>query len=163
MKISKVKITNFRGYKDDTAIDLNDLTVFVGKNDVGKSTILEALDIFFNEGQGAIKMDKDDINKKALSEGSKDICIAVIFEDLPGSLVIDTSNATTLEDEYLLNQQGKLEIVKTYPNAGKEKVSVKAYHPSNPDCADLLLKKQKDLQAIIRKNTIPCDDEKKMP
>ena len=40
MKISQVKIANFRGYKDETTIDLNDLTVFVGKNDVGKSTVL---------------------------------------------------------------------------------------------------------------------------
>ena len=76
-------------------------------------------------------------------------------------MVIDSTNATTLHDEYLLNRQGKLEIVKTYPNAGKEKVSVKAHHPSNPACADLLLKKQKDLQAIIREDSIPCDDEKK--
>ncbi len=43
MKISQVKISNFRGYKDETTIDFNDLTVFVGKNDVGKSTVLEAL------------------------------------------------------------------------------------------------------------------------
>ncbi|MFA5699927.1 MAG: AAA family ATPase [Desulfuromonas sp.] len=161
MKISQVKITNFRGYKDEKAIDLNDLTVFVGKNDVGKSTVLEALDVFFNEGKGVIKLDKEDINKQGLSEGDSAICIAVVFEELPTSLVIDSTNATTLQDEYLLNRQGKLEILKTYPHTGKEKVSVKAHHPSNPDCADLLLKKQKDLQAIIRKESIPCDDEKK--
>ena len=76
-------------------------------------------------------------------------------------MIIDSTNATTLQDEYLLNRQGKLEIVKTYPNAGKEKVSVKAHHPSNPACADLLLKKQKDLQTIIKKDSIPCDDQKK--
>lgn len=161
MKISQVKITNFRGYKDETAIDLNDLTVFVGKNDVGKSTILEALDVFFNDGKGVIKLDKEDINKQGFAEGNSAICIAVVFEDLPTSLVIDSTNATTLQDEYLLNRQGKLEIVKTYPNAGKEKVSVKAHHPSNSACADLLLKKQKDLQAIIKKDSIACDDEKK--
>jgi len=34
VKISQVKISNFRGYKDETKIDFNDLTVFVGKNDV---------------------------------------------------------------------------------------------------------------------------------
>lgn len=161
MKISQVKIANFRGYKDEIVIDFNKLTVFVGKNDVGKSTVLEVLDVFFNEGKGVIKLDKEDINKQGLAEGNSAICIAVVFEELPTSLVIDSTNATTLQDEYLLNRQGKLEIIKTYPNAGKEKVSVKAYHPSNPDCADLLLKKQKDLQAIIRKKSIPCDDEKK--
>ena len=161
MKISQVKISNFRGYKDETTIDFNDLTVFVGKNDVGKSTVLEALDVFFNEGKGVIKLDKEDINKQGLTEGNSAICIAVVFEDLPTSLVLDSTNHTTLQGEYLLNCDGKLEIVKTYPNAGKEKVSVKANHPSNPACADLLLKKQKDLQAIIKKDSICCDDEKK--
>lgn len=161
MKISQVKITNFRGYKDETAIDFNDLTAFVGKNDVGKSTVLEALDVFFNEGKGLIKLDKEDINKQGLAEGNSAICIAVVFEDLPTSLVIDSTNATTLRDEYLLDIRGKLEVVKTYPNAGTEKVSVKARHPSNPACADLLLKKQKDLQAIIKKDSIACSDEKK--
>ncbi len=49
MKISKIKIENFRSYADEISVDINNLTTFVGKNDVGKSTILEALDIFFNE------------------------------------------------------------------------------------------------------------------
>lgn len=31
MKIDSIKIKNFRGYKDETKIELNDLTVFVGK------------------------------------------------------------------------------------------------------------------------------------
>jgi predicted ATP-dependent endonuclease of OLD family len=161
MKISQVKISNFRGYKEETTINFNDLTVFVGKNDVGKSTVLEALDVFFNEGKGVIKLDKEDINKQSLVDGNNNIYITVVFEDLPGSLVIDSTNETTLQDEYLLNNDGKLEIVKTYPNAGKEKVSVRANHPTNPACADLLLKKQKDLQTIIRNDSIPCDDEKK--
>ncbi|MBY0545072.1 MAG: ATP-binding protein [Gammaproteobacteria bacterium] len=159
MKISQVKISNFRGYKDETTIDINSLTVFVGKNDVGKSTILEALDIFFNEGRGIIKLDKEDINKKELNEGNKDITISVIFEEFPKELVIDSTNHTTLADEYLLNCNGKLEVVKTYSNAGKEKVSIKANHPINPDCAELLLKKQKDLQGIIKKESIICNDQ----
>jgi predicted ATP-dependent endonuclease of OLD family len=161
MKISQVKIANYRGYKDETTIELNDMTVFVGKNDVGKSTILEALDVFFNEGKGVIKLDKDDINKQGLAQGNSTITIAVVFEDLPTSPVIDSTNPTTLQDEYLLNRQGKLEVVKTYLNAGKEKVMVRAYHPSNPSCADLLLKKQKELQTIIKEQSIACDDEKK--
>lgn len=41
MKIDSIKIKNFRGYKDETKIELNDLIVFVGKNDIGKSTILD--------------------------------------------------------------------------------------------------------------------------
>ena len=161
MKIKQIKISNFRGYKDETTIDFNDLTVFVGKNDVGKSSILEALDIFFNDGKGVIKLDKDDINKQGLAEENKDISISVVFDDLPTSIVIDSTNKTTIEEEYLLNSDRYLEIVKYYQNAGKERVCVRANHPTNPACADLLLKKQKELQAIIKKVSIRCEDEKK--
>ena len=46
MKLKSISIENFRGYQDKTTINFDDLTVLVGKNDIGKSTILEALDIF---------------------------------------------------------------------------------------------------------------------
>lgn len=46
MKIKNVAIKNFRGYSDEINSDFEDLTAFVGKNDIGKSTILEALDIW---------------------------------------------------------------------------------------------------------------------
>lgn len=61
MKIHKITLENFRGYRNPTTIEFNDLTVFVGRNDIGKSTILEALDLFFNDGKGVIKYDDGDI------------------------------------------------------------------------------------------------------
>ena len=160
MKIEKLILNNFRCYRDEITIDFNDLNVFVGKNDIGKSTILEALDIFFNENKGTIKIDKDDINKKAKAEGNTEINIGIVFGDLPESLTIDATNPTTLKNEYLLNQNGKLEVIKKFPNAGKEKVFVKAYHPTNPSCANLLLKKQRDLKKFLT-DEMTCEDQTK--
>ena len=40
MKLDSIKLKNFRGYRNETEITFNDLTAFVGKNDIGKSTIL---------------------------------------------------------------------------------------------------------------------------
>ena len=161
MKLSNLKIKNFRGYKEEIAIDFVDLTAFVGKNDIGKSTILEALDIFFNEGKGVVKLDKADINKQALAEDDTEIVISVCFEELPISIVIDSTNETTLQSEYLLNSKNQLEIIKKYPNAGKEKVFIKANHPINDDCKDLISKTQKDLQKIINDRSIECRDKTK--
>jgi len=160
MKIKEIRIANFRCYKEETTISFNDLNVFVGKNDIGKSTILEALDIFFNENKGIIKIDKDDVNKQGLNDSNSEIKISVVFEDLPESLTIDSSNSTTLVEEYLLLQNGSLEIIKKYPNAGKEKVFIRAYHPSNPACSDLLLKKNADLKKLLT-DGIECEDKKK--
>ncbi len=159
MKIKKVRLKNFRVYQEETTIDFKELTVFVGKNDIGKSTILEALDIFFNENKGVIKIDKDDINKTEKEQGNNEIVISVVFDDLPESLTIDATNPTTLSDEYLLNREGDLEIIKEYPNAGKEKVYIKAFHPTNPSCSDLLLKKNNELKRLL--GDIECEDRTK--
>ncbi len=161
MKIEEIKIANFRSYQDEIVIDLNDLNVFVGKNDIGKSTVLEALDIFFNENKGVIKMDKDDVNKKSKSEGDTEIRISVVFSNLPATLTIDATNPTSLADEYLLTQEGRLEITKKYPNTGKEKIFINAHHPTNPDCGGLLLKKNGDLKKILIANNIDCEDKTK--
>lgn len=96
MKIKSIIIENFRGYKDRQIIDLNDFTAFVGRNDAGKSTILEALDIFFNDNKGIIEIDAADINKQAREENGKtDIVIGVEFIDLPSEVCIDENNKTT--------------------------------------------------------------------
>ena len=48
MKLESVSINNFRCYAEEISVNFQDLTTFVGKNDIGKSSVLEALEIFFN-------------------------------------------------------------------------------------------------------------------
>ena len=96
MKIKSIKIKNFRGYKNETVIDFDNLTVIVGKNDIGKSTILEALDIFFNDGIGVTKIDKTDLNIHSAQDEENEIMICVCFSELPQTIIIDTTFQTTL-------------------------------------------------------------------
>jgi len=159
MKIDSMKISNFRGYAGNTEIKFNDLTVFVGKNDIGKSTVLEALDIFFNEGKGVVKLDKSDVNVKNRRNENQETCISVIFKDLPDEIVIDSNVRTTLKDEFLLNEDSKLEVIKKYNNGGYPKVFIKARHPSNSNCKDLLLKKNADLKKIVQQKQIVCENQ----
>lgn len=161
MKIKSVGIKGFRGYSSSIEIEFSDLLVLVGKNDIGKSTILEALDIFFNDGKGSVKLDKDDINKSNFSSGDDCIEIWVEFEDLPASIVIDASNETTLADEYLLTESGTLKVLKKYPKAGKEKVYIRARHPTAVSCGDLLLKKNSELKKILDEQSLDCADKSK--
>ena len=158
MRLLTIKIRNFRSYQEQVEISAGNLIAFVGKNDIGKSSILEALDIFFNKGKGTIKMDKDDVNKICLSEENKITEIALVFDQFPDSIVIDSTNETSLEDEYLLNANGYLEIIKRYSNGGSEKVFIKANHPTNDNCSDLLLKTQRVLQGIINDEEIECEN-----
>lgn len=160
MKLVKFKIKNFRGYQNETIIDFENLTAFVGKNDVGKSTILESLDIFFNSGTGVVKLEKEDINKTCLANGDNEIVFSACFSELPDELTIDSTHSTSLSEEYLLNADNQLEIVKRYKDAGKEKVFIKANHPSNINCSELLTKKNKELKEIIDQNGIDCENKK---
>ena len=161
MKLERIKIKNFRGYRDEVIVDCDDMTVLVGPNDVGKSTILEALDIFFNEGKGVIKLDRSDLNVDARKEGCTDMEISCVFSDLPEKIIIDDSNETSFEEDYMLNNDGMLEVIKTYSMkeaSSKLSVRIKAKHPTNKKCSDLLSRTQEKLREIIDKAKIPCGD-----
>jgi predicted ATPase len=45
MRIKALILENFRAYKNKTVVPISMLTAFVGRNDAGKSTILEALEL----------------------------------------------------------------------------------------------------------------------
>jgi len=49
MKIKNIQINNFRSLKDVQMDDVNDLTILIGGNSSGKSNLLDALFLFFNE------------------------------------------------------------------------------------------------------------------
>jgi len=155
MKIISVTIRNFRGYEKATTIDFNDLTVFIGKNDVGKSTILEALDLFFNEGKGTIKMEKTDL---CVDSNDKDFEISVEFGDLPQNVVLDSQYQTSLEEEYLLNDRHNLVVNKVFNGSKCTGTFINAKHPTNPLCSDLHSKKKSELQKIIKEHNIACDN-----
>jgi predicted ATP-dependent endonuclease of OLD family len=161
VKIKAVTVNRFRGYAEPTRIEITDLCVLIGRNDVGKSTFLEALDVFFNEGKGCVKLDKNDINKQCLANESDCIEIEVEFTEVPETIVIDATNLTRLSEEYLLTDSGTLHVIKRYPGAGKEKVFIKAHHPVNAGCEDLLSKKIAELKKILTDQSLECPDKTK--
>lgn len=159
MKLKSLKIKNFRGYRNLVEIDFNDLTVFIGKNDAGKSTILEALEIFFNNS--LVKIEKDDLNVDAIADGENKIEITCIFNELPSELIIDAANPTTLEAEHLLNVSTDLEIKKVFTcgaAAPKEQVFIIANHPTIENGSDLLLLKKTELKTRANQLGIPPAD-----
>ena len=55
MKLKSAVIKNYRGIKEETLVSFQDFNCFVGKNDVGKSTLLKAIDAFLNENNPNIE------------------------------------------------------------------------------------------------------------
>lgn len=108
MKIVQISIENFKGIKDKVEITTNDFNCIVGKNDVGKSTVLKALDIFLNDKSPS----KEDKN---VYVDSTSIMIELTFEINPFlSITIDEAIPTTFIEEELLNGRGQLVIKKVW-------------------------------------------------
>ena len=150
MIISKLYIKNFRGYTEQTIELHKDLNVIIGKNDVGKSTILEALEIFFNND--TLKIDVLDLNKKREDQTDKDITIQISFKiDPKTSYTIDTI-PTKLSSEYLLDSDGYLTIRKVWNASGSTITSrsLKTYliadYPSVKFDSPLVCKKISELK-----------------
>lgn len=110
MKLIKLKIKNYRCYQKEVSIDIDDLTCIIGRNDIGKSSIMEALDAFFNAN-----VDKSDLSVDA---DDQQIDITCIFSQIPSEIVLDTSASCSMADEGLLNADGMLEIKREFDFSG---------------------------------------------
>ncbi|EKN1382599.1 DUF2813 domain-containing protein [Enterococcus faecalis] len=158
VRIKTVYIENFRGYKNRVDINFGALTAFVGKNDAGKSTILEALDIFFNEGKNVIKIEKDD----ACVHGDSDVfSIGVCFEKFPERIVVDSTVETTLEAEFLLNNKNMLEIKKEFKGGKKVSTYIVANYPTSSELHDIHLKSISDLKKMLETHGLEVKDNRK--
>jgi putative ATP-dependent endonuclease of the OLD family len=142
MRLIRLTLKNFRCYRHPITIDLTDLTALIGRNDVGKSSVLEALAIFFEQ-------QKADVDDAAKDGDPKQMIIGCEFGALPSSLILDATSRTSLKDEYLLNSRGNLEVIKIFNGVLKTptpKVFIRAVHPSVFNANDLLALKIGDLR-----------------
>lgn len=156
MFLKEIILQNFRGYKNQHRIQIDQLTAFIGKNDAGKSSILDALAVFFEHPLG--KIDASDVCVHTGTSG--ELRIGCIFKDFPDAITIDASSVTTLAEEYLLNPDGALEIHKVYEfsdgSLKKPKMFAVASHPTANGFDGLLSKKNADLKKIAA--SIGIDD-----
>ena len=106
LRLEKVILEGFRSYRERCEIEISQLTALIGENDIGKSTVLEALDAFFND-----VVDAQDVNT---SVSDRRFMIGCVFSGLPETVNLDATSETTLADEFLLNGDGKLEIYKVW-------------------------------------------------
>lgn len=142
MKLVGVKLRNFRCYKEEISIQADNLLCVIGINDVGKSSVLEALNAFFND-----EIDKGDLSTNA---DDKTIEITCYFDEIPDSIVLDSSIETSPKTEHLLNKDGYLQVKKVY-SVGKtlsKSVFLIAHHPTHTKLVNILSLKNTPLKAL---------------
>lgn len=138
MKLRRIEIVNFRGFSKPLEMEIEDFTALIGRNDVGKSSVLAALTIFL-EGDG-VKIEKDD---GCIHGNCEEVRITCEFDELPESVVLDDQFQTTLVDEHLLRTNGRLRITKLYDCSKSGKISPAIFieaqsHPVNSEGNSLL-------------------------
>ncbi|ASM22329.1 MULTISPECIES: ATP-binding protein [Serratia] len=145
MRLEKLILKNFRGYHGEHSIDINSLTALVGRNDVGKTTILDAIGIFFDH-----KLCKYDSTDKCVdSTDNDDVIIGCVFSNADVRIILDSTSVTDLKSEYLLNNAGKLEIYKIFAKGkGTGSIQAKCIAPSAKGVKNLLAKKNDELKII---------------
>ena len=111
MKISKIRIKNYRGIKNSGWIEFDRLNAIVGKNDAGKSSILHAINDFYNESKLAE-------GNKYFGAGDEETEIEICFY---GEELITVQKV-------ILDENGYLHIKKTSSNVGE---SYKTYIIAN--------------------------------
>ena len=119
MRIHSIKARNYGPFSELQEMRLGPLATIVGQNDVGKSNILRALRLFFEERP---KIESSDVHDNAAPEG--DIVIEVSFTSLPQNIELEKGVATTLQDEMLVDDNGHLRIRKTYPRDSLTKFKI---------------------------------------
>lgn len=85
LTLEKFEVNNFKSIQSSGEINLSDFNVFVGKNDAGKSSFVEALKIFLDRG----KPDRSHFHKYRDDDISMTATFADIPERLEGSLSDD--------------------------------------------------------------------------
>jgi putative ATP-dependent endonuclease of OLD family len=132
MQLDRVTISGFRGYGDAITVDFeHDTTTVIGRNDAGKSSVFEALEVFFG---GKLELTDFTVGVDAPIE------ITCSFSALPEVVVLDTDRDTSLAAEYLLDRDGRLSLKKTWTRSKltAATVAARASHPIFPTDSDLL-------------------------
>ena len=152
MKLIKTKLRNFRCYQRETEFIIDDLTAIIGKNDIGKSAILEAIDGFFND-----TVDQSDLSNTADSNAIEITCY---FEGIPDEIVLDTSEPSSPISEGILNPEGQLQIKKVFTFGAKKTTAVFliANHLSDERLKILLSKKNTSLKQYAKDLGVDLSD-----
>lgn len=140
MKLVKLKLKNYRCYQSETIFHIDDLTAIIGKNDIGKSTLIEALDSFFND-----KVDQSDLSNNA---GCNPLEITCYFEGISNEVILDSATLTSPLDEGILNSENQLEIKKVFSFGARKSISIFliANYPTDERLRTLLSKKNTPLK-----------------
>ena len=109
MRVHSIYAENYRPFARLEEVRLGPLATIVGQNDVGKSSILRVLQLFF---QSRPEIEEMDVHYHA--DPDENVIAEVAFTSLPQKVELEEGVETTLQDEMLVDPDGRLRIRKTF-------------------------------------------------
>lgn len=140
MRVARIALSEFGPYHHLEPIPLARLTTLIGKNDVGKSSIIRALELFFSDGG----IQPAQVHTPPSGAGT---FVQVSFTGLPPTLELESGVTSTFEEESLLDDNSELTVRKTYDSSNPKRVdvSLKVLDFVDPIYAQLSELKEKEL------------------
>jgi putative ATP-dependent endonuclease of OLD family len=144
MKITNLKVQNYKGLRD-VEIPMSRFACLIGENNSGKSSILQAISLFFSGSSLSVSHYFDE---------SKEIRIELSFSD------ISAEDLSRLVEEHRTKiepivKEGKLVLVRVYNTDGKGMLKYRCMMPREerfkPENIDLLVKGQKPGKPFVDK------------
>lgn len=105
--ISKIEIQYFRSIYRETISSVQELNVFTGKNDVGKSNVLKALNLFFNNCivEDGDYLFKENYNLQRLNEVRKETIKGKQFIQIKLTFVRGKQYEKTLPEMFVVSKK----------------------------------------------------------
>jgi putative ATP-dependent endonuclease of OLD family len=148
MLVHSIYLENYRSFAVLEETRLGSLATIIGQNDVGKSNILRALQLFFEKKRP--KIDTNDVHDHA--KPTDDVIVEVAFTSLPEDFELEEGVKTTFKEEMLVDVKGHLRIRKTFPrnNLTKFNVTLIVNDFQDDNFAGLTLFKENELNKICK-------------
>lgn len=144
MKLKSTVIKNYRGIKEETLVSFQDFNCIVGKNDVGKSTLLKAIDAFLNENN-------PNIEDKNVYSDSNFIEINLIFDSASSPIILDDTIPVSLFDEELVDENGLISVKKVW-DVSQKTIKPKIFLCRKIyDADDFVMLSEKELRTLCAK------------
>ena len=138
MKLKSIRLENFHGVAGTTDAVVSDFAVLVGRNDVGKSTLLKALHLFLNGTTPS--QDSNNAQNQATT-----IAIELAFFPSTIPIVIDEAISTSFETEQLLDESGHLRLRREWDTSAARPTPKTYIRRKTFGEDDFLLATEKDL------------------
>ena len=149
MPLKAMRVINFRAFKDSGYLKIDSIGAFVGKNDSGKSSLLHALNYFFNPPTRNI------IPLEEVHCGNKNSTVEIEIILNPKLLTnnkikLDSKNEVDLFTENILDKEGHLHCKMVFPPAKSGKLHICIQDYESDDFFGMTInKKEKDLLELL--------------